>query len=368
MTHRVLFVFAVVGAGAFSAQADVIVIRGRPTPLSATIKSEDAKAIVVNEGKKAKDETIPAVDVLEVTTDAATFGTLGLGGGPYKTAQNAEKEADVSEGAKRKTALDTAIKMYDETLKKMKRDTTAQKYAARNLEYRIAMLTLKQAADQVGTDRAVKRLQEFKTNFPNSWQVNIVIPLIAQIQVDNKEYAEAAKTWQEIADLDIFPASVRLDAELKVVEMAVREGKVEVANKKLDAIDRKVGKNPVFASRVKMARAEVFIGFKQPDKAFPLFQEVVKETNDKQIKALAHNALGEFYFKASPPKYNEALWEFLWVDAVFNQDKAQHAKALYYLWKTFEQLNSAERAQECRDLLLSQPFAGTEYQKLAQQK
>ena len=65
-------------------------------------------------------------------------------------------------------------------------------------------------------------------------------------------------------------------------------------------------------------------------------------------------------------KHQEALWEFLWVDAVFNQDKTQHAKALFYLWKTFEQLNNQERAIQCRDLLATdRQFAGTEWQREA---
>ena len=94
--------------------------------------------------------------------------------------------------------------------------------------------------------------------------------------------------------------------------------------------------------------------------AMPLLQQVLKETSDKQIKAIAHNTIGEHLYKAG--KYNEALWEFLWVDAVFNQDRSQNAKALYYLWKTFEQLNNAERAQECREMLLNdKQYAGTEY-------
>jgi hypothetical protein len=65
------------------------------------------------------------------------------------------------------------------------------------------------------------------------------------------------------------------------------------------------------------------------------------------------------------------MWEFLWVDAVFNQDKAQHAKALYYLWQTFDKRGEAsdpDRAQQCRDALINdRQFNGTEYQRLAVQ-
>jgi tetratricopeptide (TPR) repeat protein len=111
-----------------------------------------------------------------------------------------------------------------------------------------------------------------------------------------------------------------------------------------------------------MTRAEVLMGQNKANEAIPLLQGVIRDNNDRQIKALAHNTLGECFYKAN--RYQEALWEFLWVDAVFNQDKQQQAKALYFLWRTFEQLNNAERAQECREALLNdRQFAGTEFQQ-----
>jgi predicted negative regulator of RcsB-dependent stress response len=223
---------------------------------------------------------------------------------------------------------------------------------------------LKQATDQLSTDRAIKKLQNFSKKFPDSWQNNIVMPTIAQFHLDAKEYKEAANTYQEIADMDVFSEGVRREAELKVVEVMVRDGKIEDANRRLDTLAKKAANNPATASRVKLARAEVFAGQKQFDAASKLLKEVLKTNNDKQIKAMAHNSLGEVLYKDG--KYNEALWEFLWVDAVFNQDRNQHAKALYYLWKTFEQLNNAERAQECRETLISdRQFTGSEYQRLA---
>ena len=95
--------------------------------------------------------------------------------------------------------------------------------------------------------------------------------------------------------------------------------------------------------------------------------EIIKDTTDKSVKATAHNALGLSYFEAA--EFKEARWEFLWVDLVYNQDKSEHAKALYYLWLTFKELGEADRAQEYLDILLTdRNFAGMEYQVLAQRK
>lgn len=160
---------------------------------------------------------------------------------------------------------------------------------------------------------------------------------------------------------------MRRDAKLRVVDVFVRAKQLPKAYETLDKLEQeaKMANNDAFTARVNLARADILIGQNQFDKATPILLMVVSKSNDKQVKGLAHNALGEGLFKAG--KHNEALWEFLWVDAVFNQDREQHAKALYYLWKTFEQLNNQERANDCRDMLLNdRQFIGTEFQRKAQ--
>ncbi len=88
------------------------------------------------------------------------------------------------------------------------------------------------------------------------------------------------------------------------------------------------------------------------------------ETTDKDLKALAYNALGSYYYGKDQLK--EARWEFLWVDVVYNQDQTEHAQALYYLFKIFDKLDQKDRAQECREALLGdRAFIGMEWQRLA---
>ena len=74
-----------------------------------------------------------------------------------------------------------------------------------------------------------------------------------------------------------------------------------------------------------MTRAEVLVGEKKIDLAVPILKQLIKDNKDVQIKAQAHNTLGECLFKAN--RYSEALWEFLYVDAVYNQDNEQAKRA-----------------------------------------
>lgn len=343
----------------FTAQADTIFVRGQAKPVLGDIKSENAKGISVF--VKKTTETIPAGDVIDVHYDDLKPATLRIADGAYKVAKDSEKESNESaDPAKRRAALATAIAKYGECLKKM----DPHKYANRTIRYKIGMLMLRQAqTEKQSTDAALKELQQFKTNYPDSWQINHVMPLIAQIQIDAQDFKGASTTYGEMATMDSLPAEVRSNAKLMIVQVAVRGGDIKEAQKKLAALESEAAGNPKFASRVKMAKAEVLVGLKQNDEAVKLLNEVIKESSDKDTKALAHNTLGESLFKAN--RYNEARWEFIWVDTVFNQDRVQHAKALYYLAKTFALLNDEARAQECRATLMEAQFSGTEWQARA---
>ncbi len=362
MQHRFLLAVLILCAAALSASADSVFVKGLPKPMTGDVKNEDVKGITLQKGKAT--ELVPAADILDVHYEDVKPAALRLAGGEYKVAKDKDKEADTAtDPVKQKAALTAAIKNYEGTLVKME----PHKYAARAIHYRIAMLLLKQAQiDKAPATAAVAKLQKYKDAYPNSWEINHVMPLIAQTQIDAGDYKGAEETFAEMAGMDTLPADVKLNAELMTIQVAIRGGNVVRAQNKLEALEKRAAGNPKLASRVKMVKAEVLVGQNKLKEAVPLLQQVVKENNDKEVKAMAHNTLGECLYKGG--QYSEAMWEFLWVDAVFNQDRQQHAKALYYLWLTFEQLNNAERAQECREMLLSPQFTGTQWQQPGMKK
>jgi len=365
MTHRVLFSTSIVViALGLTARADTVIVKNREKPLEGSVISEDAKKIVFSftTGKKKPDEIIPSADIVDIIY--SDFFPLDVRNDAYKAAIAADKLTDSEDSAKRTKAVDDAIAKFTESLQKVQKDTVLKRNVARHLEYKLAVLLLKKGSDLATVDRAVVRMQDFVKYHRDSWQINLVMPRLAQIQMDNKDWKEAARTFQEMSEMEVFTPEVRREAKLMLVTVAVRTKDIPLATKRLDVLEKEAGGNPAYTSRVKMARAEVFIGLKQFDDAIPLLREIIKTSADKQTMALAHNALGETLF--NDKKYAEARWEFLWVETIYNQDKGQHAKALYYLWKTFDQLNDADRANQCRDLLVNdRQFAGTEYQQKA---
>jgi uncharacterized protein HemY len=149
--------------------------------------------------------------------------------------------------------------------------------------------------------------------------------------------------------------------------VAARAGRSAEASKQLDDFIKLLPKDSRHIARARVVQAELMLTAKQTDEAIKLLRQVVKETSDRSLKAVAYNALGVSLYERDD--YKGARWEFLWVDVEYNQNKQEHAKALYYLSHIFEKLGDAERSQECRELLLSdRAFAGSEWRSRAQKE
>ena len=157
MPYRGCLVALIAVLFALSVRADSVFVKGRAAPVVCTVKSEDAKVVVAT--VKKADELIPAADVIDVHYDDLKPTDLRLGSGHYLVAKKAEAESDTSTNpAKRKAALATAIENYQETLKKM----DPHKYANRHIEYKVAVLMLRQAVtDQTSMAGALAKLQDF---------------------------------------------------------------------------------------------------------------------------------------------------------------------------------------------------------------
>ncbi len=212
-------------------------------------------------------------------------------------------------------------------------------------------------------DAAIKRLHDFKTRHPNCWELGACLRLMGRLYLDGKQYKEAEDAFLELAQADVGD-DVKGEAELAAVQVTIKAGQQDAALKRLQALAAKWPPDTLLQSRARVAQAECLAASKKNEEAVKLLREVARVTSDRNVKALAYNALGQTLYNAD--KLKDARWEFLWVDVVFNQSPAEHAKALYYLAKIFDKLGEQQRAQECRETLLSErAFAGLEWQRLA---
>ena len=354
--------FAAIALGLFfasTAAAQDIVYTQQDKSLKGKVEVESAQGVKTSGAK----EMIPAEDVFDVAYEVMP---LEIRLNAYRPAVDADhKGVKAAKGGTRKGFIDVALKKYQETLAGL---TAGQTYPQRNIEFRIAYLRALLAEDdpkdEPARTLAIVKLKEFKTKYPSSWQIGRALKTLAELQVEAKDYAEAEQTYRELAEASVSEA-LKENAALMAATVPVRAGNFAAAEKNLQTLIASLPKGSRQSQRVQVALGEALIAAKKLEPAKGVLQQVIDETKDRDMKAAAYNNLGLCLY--TDAKYQEARWDFLWVDVMFNQDKAEHAKALYYLWKIAEHLGETQRARDSLDLLLNdRQLAGTEYQRKAQ--
>jgi hypothetical protein len=354
--------FAVVLVGlvfASAAAAQDILDTAQGKSIKGRVETESAQGVKITAAK----EMIPAEDIADVTYEVTP---LEIRLNAYRPAVEADHKAlKAAKGPTRKGLIETALKKYQETLVGL---TAGQTNAQRNIEFRIAYLRALLAEDDPqdtqARNLAIAKLKEFKNKYASGWQIGRALNTLAELQVEAKDYAEAEETYRALAESKVAEA-LKEHAALLAASVPARAGNFAAAEKNLSALIASLPKGSPQARRAQIALGEAMVVGQKFDPAKAILQQVINEAKEPELKAAAYNALGICLYTDN--KYQDARWNFLWVDVMFDQDKAEHAKALYYLWKIAEHLNESRRARESLDLLLNdRQLAGTEYQRKAQ--
>jgi tetratricopeptide (TPR) repeat protein len=295
----------------------------------------------------------------------------------YTNAATAEKNAVKGPKEKRLDQLGDAISKYQDVLDNAPKD---QLYARRHLAFKIAYLT---AQLGLGSDKqlhrvdGIKKLTEFKKANPDSWQFTPTLMTLIQLHAEQQEFAEMRAVVKELAAANV-PNKVKGEGKMLVVRHFMELGKTLLRQKKgdeaekqfaeakteLNALLAELPKDSPLRMPAELALAQCkAINKDKKDEATKELKKLLEKVTDKDTRAVIYNTLGEIYYDDG--QLQDARWQFLWVDVIYNQDKEEHAKALYYLWKIFNQLSEPERGVEFFEMLASPRLAGTFYQQKA---
>jgi hypothetical protein len=283
---------------------------------------------------------------------------------PFTKEEEAFKPA--ANDDERKQKIKVALKEYADLVPKF----AEHKFIQRNLEYRIARLLAKAAEDDpTQVDPAIDALNKFKTNHPDSWQLIPAAKLLAGLREQAGDIRSAQKIYEELAANDALPKETREEFHLAEARLLIRgEKHTDALTKLKDLAGSFTADDPRKAKvDVYMAACTAAGGGGKAAVAEKQLKDFIGGKVDNETKALACNALGDLHLRAG--KTEDAFWDYLWVDVLYNQDREEHAKALYQLFKLFmqvEKYKDATRAEQCLDRLVNEKeFAGSIYQKLA---
>src|SRR5262249_36201669 len=107
--------------------------------------------------------------------------------------------------------------------------------------------------------------------------------------------------------------------------------------------------NGPLAPRIAVYQAACLGASGKLTEAVAQLESIIAKNPDKEVKALAYNALGDCYRLNGRPR--EALWPYLWVDVIYHQDRQEHAKALAELARLFQEQGDPARVRKYKDKL-----------------
>ncbi len=314
------------------------------TPASGTIIEESPAQVVCKMAGAAARE-IPATDIIDIIYDVP--GSVRL---TYRSAQGDERRiADPSvKEEERKKAFNDALKSYREILPRLAGEKS--KFAERHVQYKIARLLASRTEEDLSPmESSLAALVRFTKEHSDGWQISQAAKLLAQLQLDRGDLDGARMTYERLAAVANIPKEVRQDCELGVIETFIRGKKFTQAEGRLQALLKGVPANDPQAARVAVYQAKCAGASGQLANAVAQLENIIAKTTDRDLKALAYNALGDCYRLNAKPR--EALWPYLWVDVIYHQDRQEHLKAMAELSKLFEEQGDAARAKEYKDKL-----------------
>lgn len=347
---------------------------GQAQPISAEItfyhrtkKAQDTvKGTIVEEtpGQIAyqisgRIEKVFASDVLEVEY----YPTSALLKAEVRKVQKLEDEVEKAEGDARKKAVQKAIEGFTELQKQF----TDSRFPQRHIAYKIARLQTRLAEDDA-TERpkAILAMSKFMQEHGAGWQVSKAAKILAQLQLEDGDFAGAQKTFKSLADKPDLPKETRQEYQLLSARALMRSNRFGEAQSELKAIDDLLlPDDTLMKTRVGILRAGCQGAAGDVAGAEKQLRAVLDGNADPTMKALACNTLGDIFLKAG--RGEDAFWRFLMVDLLYFQDVEEHARALYHLSRLFDKVKKdPTRAQQCRERLVKEKqFIGVEYRQLA---
>lgn len=329
--------------------------------LRGTIQAETPAGIKLKMDKGGVRE-IPALQIRAVDYGEGVdaVGVLDYRAGDSKLGQALETTAK-----KKSDSLESALKAFRDldNNDKLRRISSVHRY----FRYRIAQtLGLLAQDDASHRDAAFSALNDYKTAFADGWEIVPALQLLATLQEEKGDTEGAGKTYTDLAELPGITADMKLQNQLKGARLLMRALKFGEAEQKLKQVESALPANDpqrafveVYLIQSRIAQKGSLNGI---DKKL---EQIIRSGKDGSLCGLAHNALGDYY--RTKGDNAQAFWEYCKVDMLYNQDKEEHAKALYYLSQLFDKppRNNRDRAEEFLSRLKSPQFDGTLYQRLA---
>ena len=271
------------------------------------------------------------------------------------------KDVDGVLALEQKREWEKARTGFDDLLKK---NATAPEKTRKYLEFKLAAATARAADDtsddsgtpwtdpknpwHAKTKEAAKGVEQYLLANKTGWEVWPMARTATRLQMELGDHATAARTWAAVAASPELPADLKTEAALQEIEALIRSKQYPVAGARSEAISKAVTVGPA-KDRLTIYQIAAKAGQDNPAGGAPLIEAEIAKTKDPGVRATGYLMKGELFMAADKPR--EAMWEFLWVEVVYNQDRDEAAKAMIRTSESFRLQNDEDRAKAYRERL-----------------
>lgn len=259
----------------------------------------------------------------------------------------------------KKTAKDyaEAFAGYDDLRKKA---VTAPDRSKRYLAFKTVSLSQRLLDDldagkewQDKADDVVGKWKDFLGDYGAKekfgWEVWPAARSATRLQIERGKFDDAAQTWGRMKALADLPPEQKLDAAIQEIDLQIRSKAYPNAGGAADELLKTANGPRKERLTVYSLAAKAGSDSKHLDGVKAIEGELAK-TKDATVQATAYGMMGELYLAGGKPR--DAMWMFLWVETVMNQDKDEVFKAVTRLAEMFEgALADEEQAKKYREKL-----------------
>lgn len=326
-------------AGAGAAWQDLSGVIEKEGPAGIQIKSRDRVVV------------IPAENIVLVQYKHPTLLAVD-----FRAAQDRISQALVASGPQMAEKVKQARDAADKLAEKAGNEAAVARYAA----WQVALSRFAEAKANGKQPEAVSILERAVVATRGGWEeVQALRMLVEQQQLMGQPTTATLEKWSRMAGLPVESQS-KIQNRLRLAKIS--EGKAAEVATELASPD---GADLAKAALLELALlvAGPFDAMKLRQTRLALARLATKETegagqSDEAFLAGCQVVLGNYLMTQKKPE--EAVWEWIRVEAQYPGNKAELAEALFHLGSLYEsQLKNPSRASECLDRLQGREFAGS---------
>jgi hypothetical protein len=241
-----------------------------------------------------------------------------------------------------------------------KKSTTIPERSKRYLQFKVAYLNNKIADELDATkgwkekaEAAVKVWSDFLQEYRSGWELWPAVRNCTRLQIELGKYEDASRVWGRLAKNPELPPDAKLEAAIQEIDLQIRSKNPATYSAALTAATELL-KTAAGAKKDRLVIYQIAAkaaGSGKPLDGINQIKAEMDKTKDPAVHATGFSMMGELYLADGKKSSRDAMWMFLWVETVVNQDKDEVLKAISRLAEMFTAQMDEDQMRKYREKL-----------------